>query len=160
MAMTLVQNYTVAAGGVVNFTISNIPQTGKDIVILWSARSETTAANIDFIPNTTGFSGGERRMDGNGSTASGGTSFNPRMSISTDTTNTFANGMAYFPDYTSSIGKNASHDIVTENNATQAFQQIGTMTQDTTAPITSMFIRGNAGQDIAENSTFSLYIIS
>jgi hypothetical protein len=160
MSMTLVQTYTVPTNGVVNFTISNIPQTGKDLMILWSARSETSAASIDFIPNTTGFSGNERRIDGNGSNVSSGTSFNPRMTVSSDTSNTFGNGMVYFPNYTSSQTKIAYHDNVTENAGTTAWQQFGTMTQSTTAPITAMFIRGNGGQDINQNSTFSLYIIS
>lgn len=158
--MTLVETYTVGVNGIASFTFSNIPQTGKDLMILWSARSETTAPNIDFIPNTTGFAGNERRLDGNGSVTSAGGSFNPRMTLSTDTAATFANGMAYFPNYTNNLKKMAMHDNVTENNATQAFQQIGTMLQDTTAAITAMFIRGNSSQDIAENSVFSLYIIS
>lgn len=158
--MTLVSTYTVATGGVVNFTFSSIPQTGTDLLVLWSARSETTNANIDFIPNTTGYGSAEKRLQGTGSAANTGNSFNARMTLSTDTASTFANGSVYFANYSATGTKVSSHDQVTENNATAAYQQLGVISHDTTAAITNLLVRGNGGQDIAEGSTFSLYTIT
>ena len=160
MAITLVETYTVGSGGVVNFTFSNIPQTGTDLMILWQARSETTNMNIDFIPNKTGYSGGENQILGTGTIAQSSTSFKPRMPPSSASANSYGNSMVVFPNYTASGTKLGVHEVTTSNNGSSGNIQMGRMTQDTTAAITAVFIRGNGGQDIEQNSVFSLYIIS
>lgn len=163
MAMTKVSEVTVGSGGAATIEFTNIPQSGKDLVLLASARgtNNTIQANLRFNATTTNYSG--RSLEGDGAAAASytsGTSVIPFYCISPNnsTANTFGNGMAYIANYTSSSNKSISHDAVTENNATTAYQQIVASQWANSAAITSLTLTFDA--NFVQHSTASLYIVS
>jgi hypothetical protein len=74
------------------------------------------------------------------------------------TASTFTNSQLYIPNYKSASAKSISSDVTTENNASNAFTQIGAHAWTGTAAITSLVI--HAQTSLVQNSTASLYTIS
>lgn len=162
MTLSLVQSVTVGAGGAASIDFTSIPQTGTDLLVMYSVRvdgSGSNGANIDLTINgsTSGFTG--REIEGYGS----GVGSNTRNSTwggyanGNATANTFCNGQIYFPNYTSSTAKSHLIDVVTENNATLAYQYISARQWSGTAAITSL---GFAIPWFAPGSTISIYTIT
>lgn len=159
MAMTLVSTVTVPSTGQTDtITWSDIPQTGKDLLLLGSGRDNN--GRLFFRVN--GEASNQftvRRLLGDGSTTSSGTFTSLTVVLSrTDTTaNTFGNFAITISNYTSNNSKAISVDVVTENNATGANQMLAAASTNTTSPITSLTIDQTI---FSPNSSFSLYIIS
>jgi hypothetical protein len=75
-------------------------------------------------------------------------------SISTDTANTFGNLQFTVPNYSGSANKSFTVDVVSENNATTAFQQLFAGLWSNTAAITQVtFSLAN----FAQHSTAYVY---
>ena len=163
MALTKVAEVTVGSGGAASLIFSNIPQTGKDLLLLGSARIDfaTNFADAVFYLNSSA-AGSTRSLFGNGSSASSGTQTYTRTYAGTSgtlaTSNTFTNFSCYLSNYTGSQAKSMSADGVTENNGTEAAQSIDAIRSDITAAVTSFGIA--AGVNFVQNTTLSLYIIS
>jgi len=163
MAMTLVSTTTVGSGGAASIEFTNIPQTGKDLLLAISARSthSTEADNILLSLNssTANFSG--RYLFGNGSTVASGTDTRESGGYtgSVATANTFSNVQVYFSNYTSSANKSFSVDSVTENNSTNVSLYIDAKLWSDTSAISSMTLTPNSG-NFVQYTTASLYIIS
>jgi hypothetical protein len=75
------------------------------------------------------------------------------------TSNTFSNGAAYIPNYTSGVAKSVSWDYVTENNATASWQMILAGSWSGTSGITSISLGLPSGV-FEQNTTASLYTIT
>lgn len=164
MAMTLVSTITVGSGGASNIDFTNIPQTGKDLLILFSLRTNRSSLDPDvqnFYFNNNGASYSVRRLRGRGSdVASSNPSYlNPFASDTNDTSNTFSNGSIYVSNYTSSAAKSTSSDMVTENNSSEAWQAIYGMSWNNSSAVTEVNVAG-AGGTFQQYSSVSLYIIS
>jgi hypothetical protein len=125
----LIASTTVGAGGASSIDFTSIPSTYTDLQIFFSTRDNTGAPYnnlfITFNGSTSGYS--DRILYSNGSSAAS-TSNTGAAQIafaysdgSTATSNTFANGIIYIPNYAGSNNKSASVDTVTENSATQSF---------------------------------------
>lgn len=159
MTMTLVS--TVNAAGIDRFEWTGIPQTGTDLMIVYSIRGTgSTGTNITFEINgsTTGFTG--RELEGYSSGAGSNTRNSSWAGYAngTSTTNTFCNGTLYIPNYTSAVAKSHFIDDVTENNSsTSAYQYLAARSWSGTDPITSLAFTGFYFPDY---STASLYIIT
>lgn len=162
MAMTLVETITIGSGGAASATFSNIAQTGKDLLILVSGRRTDNGFRLYTRFNSdSGANYSYRRLDGNGSAVGSTTSTDDGVwatlvSPSTATASTFGNGAIYVSNYTSSVAKSVSVDGVSENNATLAYQEIVAGRWTGTNAITSVTI----GENLAQHTTLSLYIIS
>ncbi len=142
-------------------TFDNIPQTGyTDLKIVWSGRlsdaSTATYCKLTFNGSASNFTA--KRLAGSGSAVSSGNlpQWSGTAPGANATSNTFSNVEFYIPNYTSSNYKSYSLDTVTENNATEAYAELGAGLWSDTAAITSITLTGNAGSFVA-NSTFSLY---
>ena len=166
MAMTLVSTVTVGSGGAASIQFTNIPQTGKDLLVLVSGRTNTNSSTgsivMDLNGNTTNANYPMKAMTGTGSSIlnDGSAQRTPiEIAGNTSTANTFGNGLAYISNYTSTTNKSISVDSVGENNATSARQTILAASFTTSSAITSITLNG-AGDTIAQHSTASLYIIS
>ena len=168
MTMTLVSTVTVGAGGASSIDFTSIPQTGTDLLIMFSLRSLDNGGPRDYIKvrfnGITTSTYTVRYLEGDGSVAASGVFANQSywytntgLNGSTSTSNTFANSQIYLPNYSSSNAKTGSVDSVSENNATQAGQTIAAWSSTTTAAITSLSIIGNTNW--AQYSTASLYTI-
>ncbi len=108
---------TVGSGGSANIDFTNIPQTYTDLHLLVSIREETSATAVAFIKfNNTTTNRSERYLQGNGSSASSGTTTVLQFIACqpSDTANTFGNASIYIPNYTSSNHKSVSSDCIRE----------------------------------------------
>jgi hypothetical protein len=139
-------------------TFSNIPQTGyTDLKVVMSVRNTGDFNTVGLVLNGVSTNQTARRVLGSGSAASSSTYTEVQDNPSSSTANTFSNGELYIPNYTSSINKSMSFDIVSENNATLAYATLEAWLWSSTAAITSVGFTGLFGGTIAANSTFSLY---
>lgn len=166
----LLEKITVNASGASSVTFTNIPQTGyTDLVVKASARTAGSFVaaefRLTFNGNNSNYSW--RRLQGNGSAASSdanttyGGVYNQLILLGSNnanssTANTFGNGEFYIPNYTSSNFKSISSDLVSENNATEAYATFIAGLWSNTAAITSLSLTSNGG-DFIQGSTFYLY---
>jgi hypothetical protein len=160
--MTLIETKVLgAAAASIEFT--SIPQTFTDLVIVASGRSERTAGFEDYLIAFNGSSANFswRRLGGQGSGSpysdSGTTGRLGQINTDFATANTFGNLVAYIPNYTTATNKSVSVDHVTENNATQAFQEIIALLWSNTAAITSFTLTTTNGFNFKAGTIISLY---
>lgn len=164
MTMTLVSTVTVGSGGAGSISFTGIPATATDLLITFSLRTDRSGLDPDvqnFYFNDNGASYTTKRLRGNGSGVTSSSPFylNPLATSDDQTANTFSSGQIYVPNYAGSTNKTASVEMVTETNATEAWQVISAMTWANTSAITSVQIAG-AGGNFRQYSTASLYTIT
>lgn len=163
MAMSLVSAITVPSGGASSLEFTNIPQTGKDLLVVISARltAATVASDLYFYINNSNV-GSTRFLRGTGSgTNQGGYSNSFTIFSGTNgansTTNAFSNVAYYFSNYSSSLDKSFVIDAVAENAATEGYTVIAAGAFSTSSPITSLRFEDGT---YVQNTIASLYIIS
>lgn len=130
-----------------------------DLLVKYSARGDSnTSLKLSFNGVTTNLSDRYLFGAGSGSPASGTDSYiylndlNPPAA----TANTFGNGEAYIPNFSSSNYKSVSADSVTENNGTTAYIMLTAGLWSSTAAITSIQLSAGSG-NIVSGSSFYLY---
>jgi hypothetical protein len=146
-----------------SISFNSIPQDFSDLVIMVSGRTTRTAgfedALISINGSTANFTG--RRLGGEGSGSPYSDSFTGgylgQMDTDFATSNTFGNLTAYVSNYTAPVNKAISIDFVTENNATQAYQEIRGLLWSNTAPITSFALGTSFGTNFKSGTIVSLY---
>ena len=145
---------------------TGIPQDGVDLVLKFSGRGSIASVSrfINVLFNgDTGVNYSYMRLRGDGSavtSASDATKSRLEIGLMTAgsaTANTFGSCQTYISNYTSSTVKSVSTDVVTENNATEAYAQVVANTWDGAA-ITSINI--STSGNIDQYSTASLYKIT
>jgi hypothetical protein len=163
--MQLVSTVTLGSAAT-SISFTGVPQSGTDLLILFSARTTEDAngflvdINGDTASNYT-----SRILGGNGSSVFSSSSTDVALLgfstvPSSATANTFSNGSIYFPNYTSSTAKTGSTDSVTENNGTVSTQLIAALRWAGTAAITTVRLWQPAGRTFVQNTSASLYIIT
>lgn len=164
--MQHIETVTVGSGGAGSIVFSNIPDTFTDLFIVKSLRTNSAVSVVLIRLNGSEADISVRRLQGAGS-GSPSSSTVPSNTAgfacgATDTSSTFANSSLYIPNYRSNLPKAYSSDAVTENNATQAFQQIASGFWNNTAAITSieLYPDPNAASAWVEHSSASLYGIT
>lgn len=162
MSMTKLAEVTVGAGGQSSINFTNIPQTFTDLQLVLSTRNADSGyfgyIGVGFNGVTTNLS--QRRLRGNGSTASSGTNTYLEMAANASgtTANTFSNAQVYISNYAGSTNKSVSLDWVMENNVAEAYQQIAAGIWSSTAAITSIQVYGSS--NFVQYSTATLYGVS
>jgi hypothetical protein len=163
MAMTLVSTVTVGSGGAASISFTGIANTGKDLLLLVSARTNNNESVIVTVnSDTTSANYARKIMIGSGSTVSSfGNDYRPVAvgSTTSQTSNTFGNSSVYISNYTASQHKSISIDGVSENNATAAQQRIEANLWENNAAITSLTLEAESGT-LQQHSTASLYLVS
>jgi hypothetical protein len=157
-------NATTLTTTTASVTFSNIPQTGyTDLKIVWSGRvsDASTATYCKMTLNGSSANFTAIRLFANGSSVGSGSlpQWSGTAPGANATSNTFSNVEFYFPNYTSSDVKPYTLNSATENNATEAYLELGAGLWSNTAAITTIALTPNAGSFTA-NSTFSLYGIA
>lgn len=162
--MKLIETKTLASAQS-EITFTNIPQNFRDILIKMSVRGN----NLNFQGLRIYFNGvasnlTTRYLLGDGSSRATGTlsyGFAASISGTSSTSNTFSNGDLYIPNYSGSANKVWSTDSVTENNATNSFQNINSGVWSSTAPITSFTLFGETAgggtNELIAGTVISLY---
>jgi hypothetical protein len=165
MAMTLVSTVAVGSGGATTIDFTNIPQTGKDLLVVFSVRSDRSANESDVLtirPNGSSANRSTLFLFGDGSTATTGSLTNGGIGsipAATTTANVFSNHSVYISNYMSSSSKRFSVDASRENNASSVALNLISGTWADNSAITSLIFTNNNG-NFLQNSTASLYIIS
>lgn len=162
MSLQLVSTVTVGSGGAASITLDNIPQTGKDLLILVSGRDESSLLAIQANNDSTNANYSRRVLEYNGSVTSSSASARSFavVSGSFSTASTFGNTQIYISNYTSSANKSISVDGVNENNDAIAYRiSLIAGSWNSASAITSLQLV-SFGTGILQHSTFSLYIIS
>ena len=160
--MELVSTVTVGSGGAASIEFTNIPQTGKDLLVLLSGRGNSNNTALIRFNSDTGNNYDSKLLRGSGSTADspGNTSADAfylfPIPDSNYTSNTFGNAAITVSNYISSVDKSCSADGVQENNATSSRQAILAGKYATSSAITSVQLVA----DFVQHSTASLYIVS
>jgi hypothetical protein len=159
--MTLVSTVTVGSGGAASIEWTGIAGTGKDLLVLVSARHDSTSSITEIRFNGSSADRTMRRLTGDGTNVFSGTDTNiwARGARSDATASTFANASFYVANYAVAQNKSVSVDGLNENNATLANQEIQAGLWSQTAAITSVTLVPNSG-NFVQHSTASLYIIS
>jgi len=163
MSMTLISTVTVGAGGAAGIDFGTLPQTYTDLYVVVSGRSNTS--NPSFYVQYNGSGAGAyslRRLYGTGTDAysqsQSGLDFH-RVDTNAQgpesTSNTFISASLYIPNYTSSVAKTTSIDIVNENNATAVRHSIVAALWNNTSALTSMYIAPDGNW--VQYSTASIY---
>jgi hypothetical protein len=167
MPMTLLETVTVGAGGANSIAFSAIPQEGHELVLLVSSRVSATNYSIGISFNSDSSTLYARQsMYGTGSDLGAtNNAFQPLSlfgitSGGTNTANTFAIHQLNLKDYTQTKVKYMVSKSVSENNSTQAFQEISTGEYRGTSPITSLQLDPEGTAYFLQHSTASLYTIS
>jgi len=153
---------TIGAGGAASIEFTSIPNTYTDLCLFISTRSAGGSSDVAITFNTSGGTYSQKRLTGNGSTAisEGGTNTPFRNNSSGDTASTFANSVAYIPNYAGSTQKSFSVDSVNENNATTARAQLTAGLWDQTAAITKITLTIPGSENFTQYSTAYLYGVS
>jgi hypothetical protein len=170
MANTYVKiaSVSVGSGGAANMEFTSIPATYTDLVVKVSSRSSTATFPTGLRISFNGIGGTSysfRILRGSGSAATSiNSSGNDHIQISnTDavsaTASTFDNTEVYIPDYAGATNKSVSSDGVSENNATEAYAQLGAGLFSNTAAINQITLVLAAG-NFVQYSTATLYGIS
>ena len=154
---------TVGAGGAANIDFTSIPSTYTDLLVKVSARN--TAANywdninITFNGSTTGYTQ-KIVASADGSVTSAGVTVSAIYYLysagASATSNTFANGEIYIPNYAGSNNKSVSIDTVTENNGTQILLGLTAGLWSNTSAINRVTLTPSNG-NLAQYSTASIY---
>ena len=152
----LISSYT-ATGSVASISLTSIPATFTDLVLLISARYDVSGFNgyyVAFNGSTANFTG--RYLLGNGASASTASLARYLGTINgTDSTaNTFNNAELYIPNYTSSAYKSYSVDNVAETNATTAYVNLVAGLWSDTSTINSIAITPTSGNFVEHSSAY------
>jgi len=160
MALTYqaIATVTVGSGGAANISFTSIAASWTDLLIKISGRSDANNVGIDIALNGVTTNQSYLRLRGDGSAVSSTTLTALRVinGYSTATANTFGNTEVYIPNYAGSTNKSLSADGVNENNATEAYADLGAGLWSNTAAITSITLTPNSG-NFVQYSTATLY---
>ena len=164
MKKTLIERVELTSAAS-SITFSSIPQTYDGLLIMTSLRSDR-ASVVDILElqlNGATANRSSRSLQGDGSAVTSSSYTSGRIALDTaasSTSNTFGNGQIYIPNYAGSQAKSASIDSVSENNATNAYQQIYAFLWNDTAAVTSVTLIPNLGTNWVSLSAASLYGIT
>ena len=156
----LIASVTVGAGGASSIDFTSIPATYTDLVVKLSTRGTYSSFNDSVYYHFNGDTSSRtvRTLVGTG-TAAQSQSYSTMMLRdgvgSTATSNTFANGEIYIPNYAGSTYKSSSGDIVSENNATDAIKGMTANLWSNTAAINRVTLTGDG--NFVQYSTAYLY---
>ena len=162
---TLISSVTVGSGGAANIEFTSIPATYTDLVVLLSGRTTSNDdQRIEIQFNNSSSNLSQRRLYGEGTNVASDApagAIQPTAIPENDyTANTFGNFQMYIPNYTSSNNKSVSIDVVTENNATTAYQMFLAGLWSDSSVITSIKMIPMSSGNFAQYSTAYLYGIS
>jgi len=161
MGMQLIETIEVTADTATAISVSGIPQTGTDLLLLYSARSSYAGVSDNIRITVNGSGTSHRELYGNGSSVNTGTASSNTGVINGDTAtaNTFGNASIYISNYTVAQAHSISSDNVSENNGTTASQTISAGLTTSTAAVTAFQIDWY-GTNIKQYTTLSIYTIT
>lgn len=167
MTMQLIETRTLGTA-TSSIVFSSIPQDGTDLLLCMSLRS--AGAGVSQINIQFNSSGGtayiDRFLNGSGSISTTGSRTGQSVMRITAipgtsyTSQTFSNAQAYIANYSGSAAKSVSLDGVTENNASESYQEIVAAYWTNTSAITSITLTNQSGDNFVANSMASLYKIT
>jgi hypothetical protein len=149
---------TIITTNTITITLSSIPGTYTDLVLKLSGRNVNGGNIVDVVNatfNSTSPSTNGRGFEGGGNSTSSFTSSRLGVNVGPNaTSNVFNNLELYIANYTSSTTKSFWCDSITENNSTNAYQNIWNGTIPLNSAITTIALTANT---FAPYTTVALY---
>ena len=136
-------------------SFTSIPQTYTDLVIKASLRGSTATTTFAVQVNGTTVTN-VRRFFGGGTFTSSDTFNEHYINPSNFTASVFGNTELYFPNYTSANVKSFSADSIGENNAAEAYMNLGASSTGSSTAISSINLLRTSG-NFVQYSTARLY---
>ena len=167
--MQLVSTITLSSSSTNSMQFTAIPQTGKHLLLLVSARSTTAATQINlglYINDIFTFTYQNRRLRGDGSSATsaeqtGARPFDyPVFPGNNVLSNTFGLTDFLIPNYTSSGAKALNIDSVIENNTSSAEALLIAGLLNGVGAVTKLELVDPSGGLFAAGTMASLYILN
>lgn len=167
MGMQLIETIEVGSGGAASIEFTSIPQDGVDLLLVASLRSQRAAIVDDSQLKLNNVGSGDPyeqiELRGNGSSAASNAASGNWFRFhgvngASATTDTFSSHSLLISNYTSSDVKSMSYDVVSENNASTAYQYIEAAKANVTSAVTS--IQLDESSVFEQHSTISLYKIT
>ncbi len=150
----------VGSAGAATIAFSSIPQGYTDLKIALSVRGDNASNSSQIFTKVNSSDGSSRVLRGSGSAASSFTDASlmetGRASAANSTANTFSNGELYIPNYATATAHSISSDVVSENNATEAYVEMSASLTTSTSAITSITLT-QSGPNFVQYSTATLY---
>lgn len=167
MAITLVQTVTVGSGGASSISFTNIPQTGKDLLLFYSLRGSDSGGNsglLIFKINDLNIGGLQATVNAAALTLSANYTQNPyygfqQLNTAGTTANQFNTGRVHYVNYATNTIKLANYETATTNNSSTSYSEFANLTSNATTAISSVQVLPWQGTFV-QYSTASLYIIS
>ena len=157
----------VLGSSAASVTFSSIPQTYKDLVLNFSVRSDRSGGSdylgIAINSNSSSiYSYTDLNGVGSGSGASVFASSQPSFSLPSitaagQTTNVFASGQMYIPNYVSGSYKPINLQMTQENNGTVSRMDAYSLLFSSTATISSLVFNPVLSTNFLTGSSFYLY---
>ena len=159
----LIASSTVGAGGAANIEFTSIANSWTDLILYYSIRSDRSGSvweGVRLTPNGSATTPTSKVLYGTGSGVGSETNndyYGGDGATSTATSNTFASGYIYIPNYGSSVDKSWSVDSVTENNGTGALAIFVAAVWSVSSAITSLKLRPETTASFVQYTTAYLY---
>jgi len=166
MSIKLISTVTAPAAGIASVFFNNIPQTGTDLIIVYSGRTSTTGISLVFRINQeslTGFdsvsmSGAGTLINNGSQTAATSLSMPYSIAPTGSTASNFSNMEIRIHNYTDTGQRAISGTSVYENySSTGNGLSVFDGNSNSTSPVSSIEIWGYA---MVEGSTASLYMVT
>jgi hypothetical protein len=156
-----IASVTVGSGGASSIAFSSIPSTYTDLKIVCSGRSSASSNSSQIFTIINSADGSSKVLRGSGSAASsftdGSLMETGRAPAASSTSNTFGNGEWYIPNYSTAITHSVSSDVVSENNATEAYAELAASLSSNSLVISSVTLTFYGSGNFVEFSTAYLY---
>ena len=169
MTMQVIQHIELGSAAA-NITVSSIPNTFTDLLVLTSFRSSVNSGDWDGLNlrfnNDSGNNYTARLLYGTGSGAASLSTTEAQIIYhhyavtNNQTSNTFSNAAMYVPNYASSAAKSISTDSVTEHNGTTVILNISAGLWNNSAAISSITFRSNSLNNFMAGSSVTVYGIT
>lgn len=164
MSFQLIETKTLGTDAS-SISFTSIPQDATDLAVLISVRTTQVISSwsdvvLRFNGSTTNYT--DRLVYSDSGGGAGGlteTSLTLRVSMASNTANTFSSNQAYISNYTAAAGKSVSIENVQETNGATAFNAIIAGFWNDTSAITSLSLTAASGNLVA-GTMISLYKIT
>ena len=170
MSMTLLSTVTVGTDLPTQIEWTGIPASGKDLLILISARASNGNANVTLNGSSSSYA--YRSLLGTGSSVSAGYGsslsslfidflYEPKDFNGTNNTlNYFSNSRIYIPNYSGTNTKSLSTESTMEFNSQESYMSMNAGGWSGTTAVSSIQLKVSGSGTFNQYSSASLYIIS
>lgn len=164
MTMTLISTVTIPTSGTASIQFTGIPQTGTDLLILCSMRTQGSTLEQIQMSITGAGTTPSVKIWGTGTSPNTNsftnTAFIGYMNQINDTANSFGNTSIYISNYSGAQIKTIMSDSVAATGSTASLESMNVLSSGSTSAITEFTLNASTYGTLTAGSTASLYMIT